>query len=117
MFGFFVQILSVIQLTLLLINTNPIVLFLWSEIIGGHEQTVCCKKNWITRGSVGSAIVLATMIVISSFVPFITDTYSNVGGWCRIVSINDKGEVSVAGLLEQIFLWVVYGILISLTCL
>ena len=116
-FGFFDQILSVIQITLLFINTNPIMLFLWSEITRGHKQTVCCKKNWISRGSVSTAIVLAAMIVISSIVPFITGTYGEVGGWCWIFSIGEYCEMLVVGLMEEILLLIVYQILISLMCL
>ena len=116
-FGFFDQILSVIQITLLFINTNPIMLFLWSEITRGHKQTVCCKKNWISRGSVSTAIVLAAIIVISSILPFITGTYGEVGGWCWIFSIGEDCEMLVVGLMEEIFLLIVYQILISLMCL
>ena len=116
-FGFFDQIFSVIQITLLFINANPIVLFLWSEITRGREQTVCCKKNWIRWGSVGTAVVLATLIVISSFVPFITDTYGEVGGWCWIFSISEDCKMIAVGLLEQILLLLLYQMLISVICL
>ena len=116
-FGFFVQILSVIQITLLFTSTYPIVEFLWSEITRACQHRVCCKKNCVVRGLMGTVIVLAALILLYSFVPFITKTYGEVCVWCWIFTVNKNCKVHVAGFLEQIFLWNIYKIFISLMCL
>ena len=62
----------------------------------------------------GTVIVLAALILLSSFVPFITKTYGEVCVWCWIFTVNKNCKVHVAGFLEQIFLWNIYKIFISL---
>ena len=116
-FGFFDQMLSVIQITVLFTNTYPIVECLWSEITRGHEQTVCCKKQWVVWGLMGTVIGLASVILISSFVPFITETYGEVCVWCWILTIDKNCKVILAGFLEQLFLWIIYQAFISLMCI
>ena len=117
MLGFFNQMLSVAQITLLFINTNPIMDFLWSEVTRGREQACWCKKSWLVSCLMGTVIVLAALILISSFVPFITETYGEVCVWCWILTIDKDCKVLVAGFLEQIFLWIIYQTLISLICI
>ena len=110
-FGFFDQILSVIQITLLFIVITEVFRS------RGSEEKISGKMNWVLRISQGTVIVLAAMIVISSFVPFITGSYGEVGGWCWILSIDENCEVLVVGLMEQMFLWIIYRALISLICI
>jgi len=62
-------------------------------------------------------IALAALILTFSFVPFLIGTYGEVGGWCRIFSIDEDCEVLVVGLMEQMFLWIIYHALISLICI
>ena len=112
-FGYFDQLLSVTQITLLFTNTKPIVDFLWSEITRGREQTICC----VVWGLMGTVIGLASAILISSFVPFITETYGEVCVWCWIFTIDKNCQVVIAGFLEQIFLWILYQVFISILCI
>lgn len=65
----------------------------------------------------GTVIALAVVIVTASFVPFIHGTYGEVGGWCWIVSIDGGCEVLVVGLIEQLFLWIIYHALIAVICI
>ena len=104
-FGFFNQILGVIQITLLFIVIMEVF----------RPATNISGKKWVWGRRL--VIVLAAMIVIFSFVPFITGTYGEVGGWHWILSIDENCEVLVVGLMEQIFLWIIYHALISLICI
>ena len=113
-FGFLHQNLSVIQITLLFTATYPIVACLLS---GGPKENISGKKKCVLRGFTRIVIVLAALMVTFSFVPFLTGTYGEVGGWCWIISIDEHCEVLVVGLMEQIFLWIIYHTLISLICI
>ena len=65
----------------------------------------------------GTIIGLASAILISSFVPFVTETYGEVCVWCWIFIIDKNCQVVIAGLLEQIFLWILYQAFISILCI
>ena len=110
-FGFFDQVLSVIQITLLFI----VIMVVFRP--SGQDGNISGRKKWVWGGIMGTVIALAVVIVTASFVPFIHGTYGEVGGWCWIVSINEGCEVLVVGLIEQLFLWIIYHALISLICI
>ena len=113
-FGFFHQILSVIQTTLLFTTTYPILVCLSSR---ESKENTSRKMKRILQGLMGAIIVLAALIVTLSFVPFLTGTYGEIGGWCWIFSIDEDCKVLVVGLIEQMFLWIIYHALISLICI
>ena len=110
-FGFLDQILSVIQITFLFI----VIMVVFRPC--GQDKIISGKKKWVWGGIMGTAIVLAVLMVIASFVPTITGTYGEIGGWCWILSIDEDCEVLFVGLMEQIFLWIIYHALISLICI
>ena len=110
-FGFFDQLLSVTQITFLFI--------VFIEVFGlrGSEEKISRRKKWILRLLQGTVIFVAVLMWIACIVPFITGTYGEVGGWCWISSIDENCEVLVVGLMELVFLWIIYHALITLICI
>ena len=115
-FGFLDQILSVCLISMLLVSIHPTVNILLSHINRGHDEVICCKKTRIMQVFVGVIIVATVLVIISSIAPFFTNNYGPVGGWCWI-SVEKNSKHVTAGLLEQMFLWYILYMLISLLCI
>lgn len=115
-FGFFDQVLSVLLISMLLVNIHPTVTILLSHINHGHDEVMGCKKNKIVRVFLGVVVLVTFLMIISSIAPFITDTYGPVGGWCWI-TVKDKCKHVSVGLLEQMLLWYIFYTIISLICI
>ena len=113
--GFFDQLLSGLHLTLLLVNTHPIIGSIINAICvrEGHDKTMCqcktCKWNkWIKRGIGFTFGAFLVILMLSSTVPFITHTYGIIGGWCWIVNFDNNCNAYTDGFYEQIFLWYLF---------
>ena len=116
-FGCFDQILSVLQITLLFVNTGPIMIILCSDMAGKRQNDYRQKAKRAVKLLMGATVVFAVLIMIASaIVPFVTRTYGAHGGWCWIYSRDKNCKQIIAGFLEQIFLWLAFYLFISLVC-
>ena len=115
-FGFLDQILSVCLISMLLVSIHPTVKTLLSHINRGHDEVICCKKTRIIQVFVSVVITVTFLTIASSIAPFFTHNYGPVGGWCWISAEKNCKQLT-AGLWEQMFLWYILYMLISLTCI
>ena len=115
-FGCFGQILSVLQVTLLFVNTGPILMTLCSDMSGQRESYRRNANRAVKLLMVATVAFAVLIMIVSAIIPFVTRTYGEYGGWCWIHSRDKNCKQSITGFLEQIFLWVAFHVFISLVC-